>query len=571
MFKKCLAKCIILLLDFIVAIVLSFCSNTSYYISSVDCTMTVNVPGLVSIVIFYLAILAIGIWAAWKNRNKKGEKASRTILIGRRDLGLLLGSFTMTASWVGGGFINGTAESIYDPQSGLVWTLAPFCYSLSVIVTGLLFAKKMREGNYLTMLDPFQRKFGKRMGGVLYLPALMGEIMYCAAILSALGGTLLVIVEIDFRIAVVISTGIALTYTVVGGFYSVAYTDVVQLCSLFVGMWLSVPFVLTNDAVGSISDTAYSGDGGWLGTWSWSFTGSWIDTILVMVFGGIPWQIMFQRVLSAESPSCARSICLIGGSCAALMAIPSVLIGASAKSTNWTMTDYMNGTGLSPADAGQSAMILPIVLQYLTPTAIAFVGLGAISAAVMSSVDATLLSAASMFTKNVYNGIFRESASDNELLWIMRISVVICGIVATVLALSIQSVYILWFLCSDFVYVLLFPQLLSVIYFDPNSYGSIGGLIIGAVLRIGGGEVLLNWAPFIHYIGGDNFPFKTFSMIMSLTTLNGLSYIVKIIFQQGIIPEKYDVFHSKFTSGGRTIEAKEEYEIKPYFSETASN
>ena len=37
------------------------------------------------------------------------------------------------------------------------------------------------------MLDPFQRKYGERMGGLLYLPALMGEVFWSAAILAALG------------------------------------------------------------------------------------------------------------------------------------------------------------------------------------------------------------------------------------------------------------------------------------------------------------------------------------------------------------------------------------------------
>lgn len=46
----------------------------------------------------------------------------------------------------------------------------------------------MRSRGYVTMLDPFQQLYGKRMGGLLFIPALMGEIFWSAAILSALGG-----------------------------------------------------------------------------------------------------------------------------------------------------------------------------------------------------------------------------------------------------------------------------------------------------------------------------------------------------------------------------------------------
>ena len=54
------------------------------------------------------------------------------------------------------------------------------------------------------------------------------------------------------------------------------------------------------------------------------------------------------------------------------------------------------------------SMIMPMVLQYLTPTWASFVGLGAVSAAVMSSVDSSVLSASSMYAHNIYKTIFRQ-------------------------------------------------------------------------------------------------------------------------------------------------------------------
>ena len=52
-----------------------------------------------------------------------------------------------------------------------------------------------------------------------------------------------------------------------------------------------------------------------------------------------------------------------------------------------------------------------MVLQYLTPTAVSFIGLGAVSAAVMSSTDSSMLSASSMFAHNIYKLIFRQKVS----------------------------------------------------------------------------------------------------------------------------------------------------------------
>lgn len=51
-----------------------------------------------------------------------------------------------------------------------------------------------------------------------------------------LGATLSVIVDINIKMSVVISALIAIFYTLVGGLYSVAYTDVVQLFCIFVGL-----------------------------------------------------------------------------------------------------------------------------------------------------------------------------------------------------------------------------------------------------------------------------------------------------------------------------------------------
>lgn len=59
--------------------------------------MTIHVEGLVAIVIFYVLILFVGIWAAWKNKNSGvGGDRSESIMVGGRDIGLFVGGFTMT-------------------------------------------------------------------------------------------------------------------------------------------------------------------------------------------------------------------------------------------------------------------------------------------------------------------------------------------------------------------------------------------------------------------------------------------------------------------------------------------
>lgn len=528
--------------------------------------MALHLEGLLAIVIFYVLILFVGIWAAWKNKNSgvvEGADRSETIMVGGRDIGLFVGGFTMTATWVGGGYINGTAEYVYLPEYGLAWAQAPFGYALSLVVGGLFFAKPMRSRGYVTMLDPFQQLYGKRMGGLLFIPALMGEIFWSAAILSALGATLSVIVDININMSVVISALIAIFYTLVGGLYSVAYTDVVQLFCIFIGLWLSVPSALANPAVSDIGVSALHKihQGPWLGKVDGKDLWKWIDNFCLLMLGGIPWQVYFQRVLSASSATYAQVLSFLAAFGCLVMAVPSVLIGAIGASTDWNQTSY---GAIAPKDRNQSDMILPIVLQHLCPPYVSFFGLGAVSAAVMSSADSSILSASSMFARNIYQLAFRQSASDREIVWVMRVTIFVFGALATAMALLTGTVYGLWYLSSDLVYVVIFPQLLSVLFVrGTNTYGSVAGYVCGLLLRVGGGEPYLHLPPFIFYPGWvrdeatgavlQRFPFKTVSMLASLLANFAASHLAKWLFESGKLPPRYDVLDAVVTKDSHEI------------------
>ena len=73
---------------------------------------------------------------------------------------------------------------------------------------------------------------------------------------------------------------------------------------------------------------------------------------------------------------------------------------------DWTMTDFDVSKDITAPDTAK--LILPLVLLHLCPKFIAFVGLGAVSAAVMSSADSSILSASSMFARNVWKLVFRN-------------------------------------------------------------------------------------------------------------------------------------------------------------------
>ena len=72
---------------------------------------------------------------------------------------------------------------------------------------------------------------------------------------------------------------------------------------------------------------------------------------------------------------------------------------------DWNQTDYASKLPLAPEN---NKLILPLVMRYLTPGFVSVFGLGAVSAAVMSSADSSVLSASSMFARNVWKLVFRQ-------------------------------------------------------------------------------------------------------------------------------------------------------------------
>merc|ERR1719431_942031 len=523
-------------------------------------------------------MVAFGLWASRKKGQnvEAGGNEMEANMVAGRNIGIIVGCFTMTATWVGGGYINATAEKVFS--KGLIWCQAPFGYALSLFFGGIFFAKKFREREYITMLDPFQNKFGAKMGGFIFIPCVLGELMWCASILSALGSALSVILGISVELGVIVSTVTAVAYTLVGGLFAVAYVDIIQLVTVGLGLIISVPFAYKSthrfgglyDKIPSNMPNIFRDDGEdytdgnhtfsdlWIGNLRNYQVGSYIDVYILLICGGIPWQAYFQRVLSVRQVHHARILSFVAAFGCFFMAIPSVLIGAVASTADWRAAGYNVSL---PLPESKAKFVLPMTLQYLTPPAITFVGLGAVTAAVMSSADSSILGASSMFVRNVYQMIFRPNASQKELGICMKVTVVCAGAIAIALALAIPSIYGLFKLCSDLVFVIVFPQLVMVTYVPwSNLYGAISGYSVSLILRSLGGEPLIHLPPTIKYPyydegaslagevdhegKGQLFPFRTFSMMLGLMSNLLVCYITHKLFTSQYLSKKWDILQA---------------------------
>lgn len=147
------------------------------------------------------------------------------------------------------------------------------------------------------------------------------------------------------------------------------------------------------------------------------------------------YQAFYQRVLSSASDVQAKITCYVGAALCPILGLPSLIIGAAAASTSiythllprsydslhvwyfnrvsfvlsdWNETSYGTPT---PFELGQSGNILPIVFQHLCPLYVSLIGIGALAAAVMSSVDSILLSAASQLGRNIFKKIIYKQVN----------------------------------------------------------------------------------------------------------------------------------------------------------------
>lgn len=516
--------------------------------------MYVNVAGLCSVVVFYLLILITGIIAGRKTA-RSGTKED--ILLADRSMGVWLSFFTLTATNIGGGYINGTAESVaFD---GLVWTQAPLCYAISLVIAGFVYAPKVRKAGYVTMFDPFQLKYGRKVGALLFLPQMLGDMFWAASVLAALGNTVSVILNFDATWSTVISACVVIIYTIMGGLYSVAYTDVIQLAFIAVGLYLVFPFAWAHEAV-DVSRVA----GSWIGTVPTPLLGYYLDTTFLLIMGGLPWQTYYQRVLACRTHQIARASSIMSGAASIFLSIPPALIGVAGAATNWNETAY---GGEATLPASKRSLVLPLAMQYLCPVAISIIGIGAVSAAVMSSADSCILASASVFTKNIYCDIIKSTASNREMVWVLRLSILAVGVLATVIACTANTVYGLFVLCSDLMYVILFPQLTLVLWFkQSNAYGCLAGYFVAFLLRVLGGEKLVGLPALLQFPMYDEvtkqnmFPFKTFAMLCNCLFTIAVSVVTNLVFMRGWLPAKYDRLNCLRQ---RTIDVIDRQELQP--------
>ena len=258
------------------------------------------------IVIFFVIRMAIGYWA-----SRKVSGVADYIVAGRR-LPIYLTGASIMATWFAAETLMGASSTAY--QYGLQGVIFdPFGAALCLFISGVFFIRLMRRARYLTVIDFFERRYGRWMGFAASIVQLVTYFGWTAAQIVAGGAIVQALLGWPISIGMIFVATIVIVYTMMGGMWADTLLDFFQMFLTAGGITL-IFFAVMNAAGGwgsfvenagsmytsdpftllPIPDEGYLGYGGWMGIVYWM--GAW----MAIGFGSVATQDLMQRSMSAR-------------------------------------------------------------------------------------------------------------------------------------------------------------------------------------------------------------------------------------------------------------------------------
>jgi SSS family transporter len=428
------------------------------------------------IVGFFAVRMGVGIWASRKVAN-----AADYIVAGRKLPIYMVGASVM-ATWFAAETLMGASSTAYQYGfQGVIFD--PFGAAACLFLSGFLFTRVMRRARYLTVVDFFERRFGKSMTLLASILQLMTYFVWTGAQMVA-AGTIVhalfpaVPIEVGMILVAVWVTG----YTMLGGMLADTLLDFIQMFFTAGGVALIFIFVLNQvggwDAMTNIGGTLYNpkpftlfpdmgGEAGYLGyfgSMGWMY---WIAAWMAIGFGSVPTQDLFQRSMSARNESTAVWGTYMAGALYLFFGIMSPLIGIMMFK-------------LAPGLENTDGVLVKAALDYMPPILTALF-MAALASALMSTADSSLLAGASVVTQNLFPFFGKKLDPKDEVKW-TRIMVAISGTVGIIIAVSAAVIYELGVVAWSLLLVGLFaPFALGMYWKKTNQWGAVSGCLGGFV------------------------------------------------------------------------------------------
>ena len=389
---------------------------------------------LVWFVALYLAVtIAIGLWAARRVHNAKDY------LIAGRHLPLYMSIATVFATWFGAETVLAVSSTYL--KEGLHGIVAdPFGFSLCLILVGLFFARAFYRMDLLTIGDFYRKRYGHAAELVTSLCITVSYLGWTSAQMIALGLVFNMLSDgaISMTAGIMLGAGCVLVYTMFGGMWSVAFTDLFQTAIIVAGL-LYLVWLLAGMAGGAGAVIAHAAASGKFAFWpalEAKEVLAFAAAFLTAALGGIPQQDVFQRVTSAKDEHTAVRASYIGGTAYFFAAFLPVFLAYSAFLIAPEMV-----APLLAADGNRFQEILPTLILERTPLFAQVMFFGALLSAILSTASGALLAPTALFTENVLKRLYPHMGDRQFLLTLRLVLVMFTFAVVSFALASDASIY----------------------------------------------------------------------------------------------------------------------------------
>ncbi|GLR72020.1 sodium/proline symporter PutP [Agaribacter marinus] len=385
----------------------------------------------ISLAIYFIAMLGIGFYA-----YKNNEESASGYLLGGRKLSAPVTALSAGASDMSGWMLMGVPGAMYLSGASSLWIA--FGLIIGAWLNYLIVAPKLRAftevaNDAITIPDYLENRFfdDSRMLRIIASAVIIVFFTVYTSSGIVAGGKLF---ESSFGLAyhwgVIITAGVVVAYTLVGGFMAVSLTDFIQGCIMFVALVL-VPTVVTFE-LGGVNQTLDSLNAISPHLLSLSIDANTGQTIgIIGIVSLLSWGLgyfgqphIIVRFMAIKSLKALPSARRIGMSWMIVSLFGAALTGlfglAYVTEQNILLSDHET--------------IFIVLSQLLFHPLIGGFLLAAILAAIMSTISSQLLVTSSSLTRDVYLNFFKRDASEKTQVLVGRISVLIVSIAAIVLA-----------------------------------------------------------------------------------------------------------------------------------------